>query len=171
MPSASSREGVDSEFGLWLPRFYIPKHAFCKDKAEKATNDICSFFCFTSISRLSTHSLMFNEPPNKVETTILFYHLAIFDLLSNVPLHMKQFHSFVLRETLGKQVLKLCAFRQRKLFWHDTIAPSSKHTARNTFITESCGKSTDLFNFLLYTIRDWSGLGAFQLRSAGRILH
>jgi hypothetical protein len=68
---------------------------------------------------------MFNKPTNEIETATFFYHLAIFGLLSNMFLHMKQFGGLVRRKTPGEEVLKLCALCNIKLFWHDTIAPSS----------------------------------------------
>src|SRR5437764_1487278 len=99
---------------------------FRLNKAKKLQVKACSFFCFLSISQLTAYPMMFNEPTNKVETTIFFYHLAIFHLLSNMILHMKQFLGLILCKTLGEELLKLCALCNRKLFWHDTIAPSSK---------------------------------------------
>ena len=79
---------------------------------------------------------MFNEPTNKVKAATFFYHLAIFGPLSNMILHMKQFHGLVRCKTPGEEVLKLCTLLNIKLFWHDTIATSHVNTARNTLVAE-----------------------------------
>ena len=79
---------------------------------------------------------MFNKPTNKVETTTFFQHLAIFDLLSDMILHMEQFCGLVRCKTFGEEVLKLCTLCSIKLFWHGTIAPSCKNTARKNVVAE-----------------------------------
>src|SRR5262249_19141846 len=82
---------------------------------------------YISITQLTAYPLMFNEPADKVETTIFCYHLAIFDLLSNMILHLQQFKGLVLCKTPGEEVLKLCTLCSIELFWHSTIAPSSSY--------------------------------------------